>query len=273
MSDIEGAESDFRSRMSYGDYLRFPELLAAQSPLTDARDELLFIIQHQTSELWMKLAIGEIHDACALIRADSVQPAFKLLARVARIFEQLNKAWDVRKRDLMAACRARIWIGLGVHLNRRWTPDGGAGRSWGAAANDVKPRRAQEDRRGGACAWRLCCGGRASAWAERQSHFQMDTALARGLARSAARACEGEACRGRATGEGGPAFVPVKLLELDAPSAPPPSDVIAKPARQTRRGARRGAMEISLPNGAKVSLDADVDAEALRRVLSALGVA
>ena len=71
----------------------------------------------------------------------------------------------------------------------------------------------------------------------------------------------------------GPAFVPVKLLELDASSAPPPSDVMAKPARQTRRGARRGAMEISLPNGAKVSLDADVDAEALRRVLSALGVA
>jgi transposase len=71
----------------------------------------------------------------------------------------------------------------------------------------------------------------------------------------------------------GPAFVPVKLLELDTPSAPLRSDVMAKPARQTRRGARRGAMEISLPNGAKVSLDADVDAEALRRVLLALGVA
>ena len=70
-----------------------------------------------------------------------------------------------------------------------------------------------------------------------------------------------------------PAFVPVKLLELDPPSAPRPSDVMAKPARQTRRGARRGAMEISLPSGAKVSLDADVDAEALRRVLLALGVA
>src|ERR1700689_1892413 len=70
-----------------------------------------------------------------------------------------------------------------------------------------------------------------------------------------------------------PAFIPVKLLELDAASAPPRSDVAAKPARQTRRGARRGAMEIRLPNGAKVSLDADVDAEALRRVLSALGVA
>ena len=72
---------------------------------------------------------------------------------------------------------------------------------------------------------------------------------------------------------GAPAFIPVKLLELDAASAPPRSDVTAKPARQTRRSARRGAMEISLPNGAKVSLDAEVDAEALRRVLLALGVA
>jgi transposase len=71
----------------------------------------------------------------------------------------------------------------------------------------------------------------------------------------------------------GPAFVPVKLVELDTASALRPSDVAAKPARQTRRSARRGAMEISLPNGAKVSLDADVDAEALRRVLLALGVA
>jgi transposase len=68
-----------------------------------------------------------------------------------------------------------------------------------------------------------------------------------------------------------PAFIPVKLLEWDAASAPPRSDVVAKQARQTRRGAGRGAMEISLPNGAKVSLDADVDAEALRRVLLALG--
>ena len=70
-------------------------MLGAQTPLTDAHDELLFIIQHQTSELWMKLAIREIRAACALIRADDVQPAFKLLARVARIFEQLNNAWDV----------------------------------------------------------------------------------------------------------------------------------------------------------------------------------
>lgn len=71
-----------------------------------------------------------------------------------------------------------------------------------------------------------------------------------------------------------PTFVPVKLLELStaasAPTASPPH-AVAKPARELRRCARRGAMEISLPNGARVSLDADVDSEALRRVLSALG--
>jgi len=71
----------------------------------------------------------------------------------------------------------------------------------------------------------------------------------------------------------GPTFVPVKLLELSAAPAPPLAEVATKPRRETRRTVRRGAMEISLPNGAKVSLDADVDAEALRRVLSALGVA
>jgi transposase len=70
----------------------------------------------------------------------------------------------------------------------------------------------------------------------------------------------------------GPAFVPVKLLELSA-GPTPAADVVAKPAREAHRSARRGAMEISFPNGAKVSLDADVDVEALRRVLSALGIA
>jgi transposase len=70
-----------------------------------------------------------------------------------------------------------------------------------------------------------------------------------------------------------PTFVPVKLLELSAAATPmsAPAGAVAKPAREPRRGARHGAMEISLPNGARVSLDADVDVEALRRVLSALG--
>ncbi|MBG0794251.1 transposase [Methylocystis sp. H62] len=70
-----------------------------------------------------------------------------------------------------------------------------------------------------------------------------------------------------------PAFVPVKLVELNAVTIPAlaPPLALAKPVREPRRITRRGAMEISLPNGARVSLDADVDAEALRRVLSALG--
>jgi tryptophan 2,3-dioxygenase len=81
--------------MSYADYLDLDRLLAAQHPLSDAHDELLFIVQHQTSELWMHLALHELRSARTLIAEDDVQPAFKLLSRVARIFEQLNGAWDV----------------------------------------------------------------------------------------------------------------------------------------------------------------------------------
>ncbi|NBN64600.1 tryptophan 2,3-dioxygenase [Microvirga tunisiensis] len=91
----DGAQMRFDGRMSYGDYLGLDKILSAQKPLSTADDELLFIIQHQTSELWMKLALHELATAKALIAADDVQPAFKLLARVARIFEQLNSAWDV----------------------------------------------------------------------------------------------------------------------------------------------------------------------------------
>jgi tryptophan 2,3-dioxygenase len=81
--------------MSYSDYLHLDEVLNAQAPLSAAHDELLFIIQHQTSELWMKLAIHEISAAIRSIRDDRLEPSFKMLARVARIFEQLNNAWDV----------------------------------------------------------------------------------------------------------------------------------------------------------------------------------
>ena len=81
--------------MSYGDYLDLERVLDAQEPLSKAHDELLFIIQHQTSELWMKLAIHEMSSAMAAIREDRLQPAFKMLSRVARIFEQLTGAWDV----------------------------------------------------------------------------------------------------------------------------------------------------------------------------------
>lgn len=81
--------------MSYSDYLQLDALLGSQRPLSAAHDELLFIIQHQTSELWMKLAIHELRSAMKCIRRDELQPAAKMLSRVARIFEQLNNAWDV----------------------------------------------------------------------------------------------------------------------------------------------------------------------------------
>ncbi|MET0597392.1 MAG: tryptophan 2,3-dioxygenase [Mesorhizobium sp.] len=91
----EGAETSFEERMAYGDYLRLDRLLEAQEPLSKAHDEVLFIIQHQVSELWMKLAIHEISSAMRAIRDDELRPAFKMLTRVARVFEQLNNSWDV----------------------------------------------------------------------------------------------------------------------------------------------------------------------------------
>ena len=86
---------EFDGRMSYGDYLAIDQILAVQKPLTTAHDEMLFIIQHQTSELWMRLAVHEITAARTAIAAGKLEPAFKMLARVARIFDQLTGAWDV----------------------------------------------------------------------------------------------------------------------------------------------------------------------------------
>ena len=91
----EGAQMSFDGRMSYGDYLKLDQLLTAQAPVSQAHDELLFIIQHQTSELWMRLAIHETNTARTAIRDDNLPQAFKMLSRVSRIFEQLNSAWDV----------------------------------------------------------------------------------------------------------------------------------------------------------------------------------
>ena len=81
--------------ISYSGYLQLDRILQAQQPLSTAHDEMLFIIQHQTSELWMKLAIHELTATCRMIAADNLQPAFKTLSRVSRILEQLNSAWDV----------------------------------------------------------------------------------------------------------------------------------------------------------------------------------
>jgi len=91
----EGARLDFAREMSYGDYLQLDTLLGAQKPLSPAHDELLFIVQHQTSELWMKLMLHELRAAIAAVARDELQPAFKMLARVSRILEQLVHAWDV----------------------------------------------------------------------------------------------------------------------------------------------------------------------------------
>ncbi|MBK0328684.1 tryptophan 2,3-dioxygenase [Rhodobacteraceae bacterium F11138] len=91
----EGAQMSFDGRMAYGDYLGLDKILSAQHPQSTAHDEMLFIIQHQTSELWMRLAIHELTAARQVMAGPDRRPAFKMLARVARIFEQLNNAWDV----------------------------------------------------------------------------------------------------------------------------------------------------------------------------------
>jgi tryptophan 2,3-dioxygenase len=91
----EKAQLDFSQSMSYGDYLQIDTVLSAQKPLSPAHDELLFIIQHQTSELWMKLMLHELSAAIAHIAQDDLPPAFKMLARVSKIMEQLVHAWDV----------------------------------------------------------------------------------------------------------------------------------------------------------------------------------
>lgn len=94
----ERAQLDFSKDMSYGDYLHLDEILHAQHPLSPAHDEMLFIVQHQTSELWMKLMLHELHAAMQAIASpepSSRPEAFKMLARVSRIMEQLVNAWTV----------------------------------------------------------------------------------------------------------------------------------------------------------------------------------
>ena len=91
----EGAQLDFSNDMSYSDYLHLGEILGAQHPLSPDHNEMLFIVQHQTTELWMKLLRHELGAAMQRIAADDLGSAFKMLARVSRIFEQLVHAWDV----------------------------------------------------------------------------------------------------------------------------------------------------------------------------------
>src|SRR5215475_3637979 len=81
--------------VTYGSYLRLKELLSAQQPQTEQHDELLFVILHQTMELWMKQAIHEIAAAQREIRAGNLVPAYKHLARVSRIQAVMTQAWDI----------------------------------------------------------------------------------------------------------------------------------------------------------------------------------
>lgn len=92
-----GLELDLRNRLSYGGYLQLDQLLSAQKPLSDPphHDEMLFIIQHQTSELWMKLIVHELRAALAHLQRDELNPCLKILARVKQIQRQLFEQWAV----------------------------------------------------------------------------------------------------------------------------------------------------------------------------------
>jgi tryptophan 2,3-dioxygenase len=96
-----GIVTDLSNRLTYGGYLRLDRLLSAQEPLTGGEgrparhDEMLFIVQHQVSELWMKLMIHELKAAIGFVRADELEPCFKILARVKLIQKQLFEQWAV----------------------------------------------------------------------------------------------------------------------------------------------------------------------------------
>ena len=87
--------TDLQADTSYGGYLGLDRLLSAQRPRSSHHDEMLFIIQHQTSELWMKLMIHELGAAIGHVKADRLAPCFKILARVKQIQRQLFEQWGV----------------------------------------------------------------------------------------------------------------------------------------------------------------------------------
>src|SRR2546429_4417506 len=89
--------TDFQGRMTYSGYLQLDRLLSAQVPLSQPphHDEMLFIIQHQTTELWFKLLLHELRAAVRHVQADDLEPSFKILARVKHIQTQLVNQWSV----------------------------------------------------------------------------------------------------------------------------------------------------------------------------------
>ncbi|MEE8119403.1 MAG: tryptophan 2,3-dioxygenase family protein [Gammaproteobacteria bacterium] len=96
--DMEpGIRTDLAGSMAYGDYLQLESLLSAQQPISDPphHDEMLFIIQHQTAELWLKLMLHELNAAIAHIQDNNLEPCFKILARVKQVQMQLFNQWAV----------------------------------------------------------------------------------------------------------------------------------------------------------------------------------
>jgi tryptophan 2,3-dioxygenase len=91
----EGVHWDLGSSLSYGEYLRLDRLLDAQKPLSGEHDEMLFIIVHQVSELWMRLMLHELHGVIECVRRDQLDPSFKMLERIGRVQGQLMAVWDV----------------------------------------------------------------------------------------------------------------------------------------------------------------------------------
>ncbi len=95
LSDQKNVQWDFREEMSYGGYLDLERVLSAQHPRTEEHDEMLFILIHQISELWMKLSLHELGAALKAVQEDELSRAFKVLSRVKRIQISLKQAWDV----------------------------------------------------------------------------------------------------------------------------------------------------------------------------------
>ena len=95
-----GLHTELQGRLDYKTYLRLDQLLSAQEPLSSPphHDELLFIVQHQTAELWFKLEIHELHGAIAALQRSEAQPCYKILARVSTIQSQLMNQWGVLER-------------------------------------------------------------------------------------------------------------------------------------------------------------------------------
>ena len=94
-SDLEGAHLEMEGQLSYGDYLHLDAILGAQHPKTHAHDEMLFIIQHQATEVWFKLVLHELRHVIAQLDGGELRPAFKGLSRIERIMLVLNEAWDI----------------------------------------------------------------------------------------------------------------------------------------------------------------------------------